>query len=110
MRFSVSVSTQGGLAGAGPVRGRVNGSHIRPPQRHRPHDSPLARPLRLARAAGPDTLTATLGRTFDRGGLSLLFTGIVDEGHLRGVEIVVAATRSDLADGHDRGTSHIHQD
>lgn len=110
MKFSMSVPTQGGQAGAGPVRGDMVG-HLYA----RLTGIDRTTPLWLVTydwtfAAGPDTFTATLDGTYDSEDRALLLAGIVDEGRLRGARIVVSATHSDIAGGHYRGTFQVHQD
>lgn len=110
MNFSMSVPTQGGQAGAGPVRGDMVG-HLYA----RLTGIDRTTPLWLVTydwtfAAGPDTFTATLDGTYDSEARALLLAGIVDEGRLRGARIVVSATHSDIAGGHYRGTFQVHQD
>lgn len=110
MRFSMSVPTQGGQAGAGPVSGDMIG-HLYARLTSIDRTAPLWRvTYDWTFAAGPDTFTATLRGTYDSQGRELHLSGIVDEGRLRGSRITVSATRSDIAGGHDRGTFQIHRD
>ena len=110
MQFSMSVPTQGGQAGEGPVRGDMIGylySRLTAIDRDTPH---WLVAYDWTFAAGPDTFTATLAGTYDSEDRVLILAGIVDEGRLRGARIDVSATHSEIAGGHYRGTFQIHQD